>query len=122
MNKYEKLFSEILSLTKNGDLNWKQLKRHQNSELIFNPNLIWKQYSGELLRDGNTFTIILVEKKSEDPEFDFAYEKYTPELLIVDDGELIATINDSVIEKSDMIKLANLVETKSDKARKLFGM
>jgi len=122
MNKYEKLFSEILSLTKNGDLRWKQLKRHQNSELIFNPNLIWRQYSGELERDGNTFTIILVEKKCEDPEFDFAYEKYIPELLIVDDGELIATINDSVIEKNDMINLANLVETKSDKAKKLFGM
>ncbi len=121
MNKYEQLFSELLLLTKNDDLRWKQLKKHQNAELIFNPQLVWRQYSSELERGGNIFTVILVEKKCEDPEMDFAYEKYIPELLIIDDGELIATLNDSVIEKRDMINLASLVETKSDKARKLFG-
>lgn len=121
MNKYEKLFNEIFSQTKAGSLKWMQLRRQANSELIFNPNLVWRQFSTDFVRDNSTFTIILVEKKYEDPDFDFTYEKYSLELLIIDDGELITTISDSIIESSDMIQLANLVETKSDRAKKLFG-
>ncbi len=121
MNKYEKLFAEIYSQTKAGTLKWKQLRRQANSDLIFNPNLVWRQFAADFERDENTFTIILVEKKYEDPDFDFAYEKYSPELLVIDEGELVATISDSVIEKNDMIRLSNLVEMKSDKAKKLFG-
>jgi len=121
MNKYEQIFNEIVNQTKSGNLKWKQLKRYVNSDLIFNPNLIWRQFSTDFERGGHPFTILLVEKKYEDPEFDFAFEKYTPELLVIDDGELVATINDSIIEKNDMLQLANLVETKSDKAQKLFG-
>lgn len=121
MNKYEKLFAEIYSQTKAGTLKWKQLRRQANSDLIFNPNLVWRQFAADFERDENTFTIILVEKKYEDPDFDLSYEKYAPELLVIDEGELVATISDSVIEKNDMIRLSNLVEMKSDKAKKLFG-
>jgi hypothetical protein len=121
MNKYEKLFAEIYSQTKAGTLKWKQLRRQANSDLIFNPNLVWRQFAADFERDENAFTIILVEKKYDDPDFDFAYEKYSPELLVVDDGELVATISDSIIERTDMIRLANLIEIKSDKAKKLFG-
>jgi len=121
MNKYEKLFAEIYSQTKAGKLNWKQLRRQANSNLIFNQNLVWRQFEADFAREGNRFTLVLVEKKYEDPDLDFSYEKYSPELLIVDDGELVAMITDSIIEKSEMIQLVNLVETKSDRAKKLFG-
>lgn len=122
MNKYEKLFAEILSQTKAGVLKWKQVSKQSNSEVIFNPNLIWRQFSTEFIREGNVFTLLLVEKKYEDPDYDFAYEKYYPELLVLDEGELIATLGDSIIERADMIALVNLIEAKSDKAKKLFGL
>ncbi|UQN37164.1 hypothetical protein MTR80_05535 [Alcaligenes aquatilis] len=121
MNKYEKLFSEIYSQTKAGTLKWKQLRRQANSDLIFNQNFVWRQFAAEFERGENIFTIILVEKKYEDPDFDSPYEKYYPELLIIDGGELVSMISDSVIEKNDLIRLANLVEMKSDKAKRLFG-
>lgn len=120
MNKYEKLFNEILSQTKSGEMSWKQVRKQSNSELIFNPNLIWRQFTADLVRDTNRFTLLFVEKKYEDPAYDFTYEKYSPELLILHEGELIVTLSDSVIDMSDMITLANIVEKTSDKAKLLF--
>lgn len=121
MNKYEKLFEDVATQTRSGTLKWKQLRRHANSELIFCPTLVFRQYSADFARSGNQFKLLLVEKKSEDPEFDFGYDKYRPELLVVDDeGELVTTLTDSVIERSNLIRLADMVETRSDKASKLF--
>jgi hypothetical protein len=122
MNKYEVLFHDILERTRLGQLQWKQLRRGAHADVIFSPNLVFRQFSAELPRAGDTFEILLVEKKYEDPEHDFAYERYVPEILIMDeDGELITTLTDSVIERRDLMRLADLVEARSDKASKLFG-
>jgi hypothetical protein len=121
MNKYETLFDDILKQTQSRALQWKQVRRHANSDLIFNPSLVFRQFSSEFLRSGSHFTLLLVEKKYDDPEHDFAYQKYVPEVLVVDDeGELVATLTDSVIERRDLLRLADMVESRSDKASKLF--
>lgn len=121
MNKYEQLFDEIINLTHAHVLSWKQVRRHANSELIFNPNLVFRQFAADFPRGDTQFKLLLIEKKYDDPDHDFAYEKYVPEVLIVDnDGELVTTLTDSVIERSNLIRLADMVETRSDKANKLF--
>lgn len=122
MNKYEILFDEIIKQTEARKLSWKQLRRHANSELIFNPSLVFRQFSADFPREGNNFKLLLIEKKYDDPERDFAYEKYVPEVLIVDEeGELVTTLTDSVIERADLLRLADMVETRSDNANKLFS-
>lgn len=122
MNKYEKLFVEILKKTKDGSLHWKQLRRHANSELIFNANHVFRQFSASFERGDETYVLFLIEKKYSDPAFDFEFDKYRPEILIVDEhGELVTTLTDSVIELQDMIRLADLVEASSDKSANLFG-
>jgi hypothetical protein len=123
MNKYELLFNEIMQKTRNEKLKWKQLKRNANSELIFSANLVFRQFSAAFEREGAEFELLLIEKKYEDPDYDYVYDKYRPELLVIDDdGELIITLTDSVIERNDLIRLADLVETKTDRANKLFGL
>lgn len=122
MNKYEILFEEINSQTKNGTLKWKQVAKGSNSALIFNSNLVYRQFSCQFTRGEDEFTVIFVEKKYEDPESDFAYEKYLPEIIVVEGDELVAEITESVIEGSDMRKLARLIESKSDKSVKLFSV
>jgi hypothetical protein len=122
MNKYETLFDDIIQQTKSRELHWKQLRRNANSDLIFNPHLVFRQFAADFARGEHNFKLLLIEKKYEDPEHDFAYEKYMPEVLVVDDeGELVTTLTDSVIERSDMLRLADMVETRSDKAANLFN-
>jgi hypothetical protein len=121
MNKYERLFNEILDGTRDGRLKWKQLNRRANADVIFNPNLVFRQFSAELKRDDSEFTVLFVEKKYEDPDFDFPLERYTPELLVLEEGELVTNITDSIVGRGEMRKLADLVETRSDKATRLFG-
>lgn len=122
MNKYEALFDDIIRLTSSKALIWKQVSRHANSELIFNPNLVFRQFAAELPRNGTTFNVLLIEKKIDDPEHDFAYGQRAPEILVMDeDGELVTTLTDSVIERSAMLRLADMVETGSESASKLFA-
>ncbi|MCB1826637.1 MAG: hypothetical protein KDJ54_19465 [Candidatus Competibacteraceae bacterium] len=121
MNKYEELFEEILQKTREGDLKWKQLRKTSNSDVIISVNLVWRQFETELERNEQNFTILLVEKKYEDPDLDFAYEKYAPELLVLLDNELVTTIDDSTVSRSKLISLVSAVESRSDRAKKLFG-
>lgn len=122
MNKYEILFNDIFQQTKNNSLRWRQVPRNTNAELIFNPHLVFRQFSADFPRSGGRFKLFLLEKKYADPEYGFAYEKYVPEILIVDDqDELVTTLTDAVIEHKDMTRLADMVETRNDNAAKLFA-
>jgi hypothetical protein len=122
VNKYEALFDEIIRLTSSNALTWKQVSRHAHAELIFNPNLVFRQFAADFLRNGKNFKVLLIEKKIDDPEHDFAYEKRAPEVLVMDEeGELVTTLTDSVIERADMLRLADMVETRSDNATRLFA-
>ncbi|HEY8272845.1 MAG TPA: hypothetical protein VIG33_18270 [Pseudobdellovibrionaceae bacterium] len=119
MNKYEKLFQEIYEMTKGGDLKWKLISRNAHSDIIFNPSLVFRQFESRMVRDGDEYKVLFVEKKSAEPDYDYL-EKYWPEVVVLCDGELIASLGDSVIERQNLISLMELIESKSDKAKKLF--
>jgi len=121
MNKYEELFREIANATRHGVMQWRQVKRGDNYEIVFNPNSVFRQFASTLRRGRTDYKVLLVEKKIEDPDHDFSYQRYAPEILIVDEGELVATLTDSIIDIGNLISFAGLVESQSDKARKLFG-
>lgn len=121
MNKYEALFKEISALTKNGGISWSQISRSANSDLIFNSSSVFRQFKSKMEKSGNTYVIYFIEKKRPDPEYDFEIDKYSPEILVVDDqNELVAMLSDSIIDRHDLYQFAGTVESKSDRASKLF--
>ena len=121
MNKYEKLFAEIAKKTEKNEIEWKQVKKSAHADLIFNPDMVFRQYSGELKKGNDTYEVVFLEKKTDDPVHDFAYQRYIPEIMIIDDkNELLVTITDSVIEKDDMLGLLQAIEEKNDRVKKLF--
>ncbi len=121
MNKYEKLFQSIFDETKAKKIEWKQIRKTANSDLIFNSNLVFRQFSGEFKKRENIFNLVFVEKKTDDPEYAIPYQKYIPELLIIDkDDELLVTLTDAMIDKAELIELKELLEDKSDRAKLLF--
>lgn len=121
MNKYEKLFAEIAEKTEKNEIEWKQVKKSAHADLIFNSDMVFRQYSGELKKGNDTYEVVFLEKKTDDPVHDFAYQRYIPEIMIIDDkNELLVTITDSVIEKDDMLGLVQAIEEKNDRVKKLF--
>lgn len=121
MNKYEKLFDQIATLTRSKALTWKQIKRQANADLIFNPSSVFRQFTADLRRGDTIYTLLLVEKKLDVLDCDFHSERHIAELLIVDqEGELVATLTDSVIKPTDLLRLAGMVETQSPKSVQLF--
>lgn len=121
MNKYEKLFRDIVDKTNSGDIKWKQTSRNAHSDLIFNPDMAFRQYSGKYKKGDDIYSVVFVEKKYDDPVHDFAYQAYKPEVLIIDENnELLVTLTDSIIEKTDLIDLVQEIEEKNDRTKKLF--
>lgn len=122
MNKYEALFDEILKRTESHSLQWRRIPRHANSDLIFDAVTVFRQSSADFERTGSKFKLLLVEKKVDDPEYDFIYQRYLPELLVLDDaGELVTTLSFPVIARSDLVRLAEMLEEQSEKSAKLFA-
>lgn len=118
MNKYEKLFKSIYDQTESHEIKWRLISKDAHSELIFNPNLVFRQFSGKFVKGDDTFEVVFVEKKA---DFDFPYEKYIPEILIIDeDNELLVTLTDSMIDRSEMMQLLGLIEERNDRTSKLF--
>jgi uncharacterized lipoprotein YehR (DUF1307 family) len=122
MNKYEVLFDEILKQTEMRTLKWKQLRRYANTDLIFDAQKVFRQYEADFARGGYSFKIVLVEKKYDMEDVDFTFDERKLQLLVLDeDGELITTLTDAVIDPKKMLRLAGMVETRNDGAGKLFG-
>jgi hypothetical protein len=117
-NKYQMLYSEITADTNSGKITWKQENRGAYSHVVFSSNTVRRLFSAKFERNGDEYTLLLAEKKYDDPDFDMAYEKYKVELLVLDHGELVVTLDNSTV---DVDQLADVVETKSDRAKKLFG-
>ena len=121
MNKYEKLFNEIVQKTHDNEIDWRQTSKSAHSDLIFNSDMVYRQYSGEFTKGDEVYEVVFVEKKTDDPNLDFAYQRYMPELLVIDSrNELLVTLTDSVIEKTDLIELVNEIEGRNDRIKKLF--
>lgn len=122
MNKYEELFEDIHEKTNSDQINWRQVSRRANAELVFNPDTVFRQYRGQYTKDDERYTLVFVEKKFDDPLYDFSFQAYKPEILILDEhDDLILTLNDAIVEKSDLIDLMQSIEEKSDRAKKLLG-
>lgn len=121
MNKYEKLFADIATKTFSNELKWKQISKSAHSDLIFNSDMSFRQYSGKYVKGGESYEVVFVEKKGDDPAHDFQFQKYIPELLVIDsNNELIVTLTDSVIEKTDLVDLVRTIEEQNDRVSKLF--
>lgn len=125
MNEYEVLFQEIVEQTKSYSLHWRQLNRRENADLILNATQVVRQFAADFARGGSHYTLLLVEKKDDDALFDpffqsAPYQRSAPQILVLDDGELITTLTDSMIERAELLRLMGMVERRSDKVRKLF--
>ena len=119
MNKYEKLFHEVVVATKNNEIHWVQQNRFSNQEFIFNVSLVHRQFKGEFAKKGELFNLLLVEKKYADPQEEYL-DRWIPELHFLSSNELVFSITDSVVERDEFYKLVELVESKNAKAKKLF--
>jgi len=71
---------------------------------------------------GNRFTLLLVEKKFEESDFGFTYSRLMPEVLVLEDGELVTSLSDGRIERKYVLRLLDMVQVRNDKARKLLDV
>jgi hypothetical protein len=121
MNEYERLFAEILEQTKDGSLKWKQVRRTANAELLLNADTVIRQFETAFSRNSHPYKLILLEKRVIEEGWFFRTELREPELHVVEDGELLTSLDRLYIHPDDIRRLLGLVEPRADKSHQLFG-
>jgi hypothetical protein len=121
MNEYERLFAEIVERTKDGSLQWRQVSRKDNAELLLNADTVIRQFEAIFTRDEHPYKLLLLEKRVIEEGWFLRSERRTPELHVVDDGELLTSLDRLYIHPDDIRSLLGLVEPHADRSRRLFG-
>lgn len=118
MNRYELLFKEIADQTDAGLIRWKEVGRRADIEIFYRHGEVFGQFEAEFSRGAAKYQLILVERMVEDLERDFP--KYVPEVLVMDQGEILATLSDAVIDRRELLQFAKTVRGLSEYHNRLF--
>ncbi|UGQ44707.1 hypothetical protein [Massilia endophytica] len=121
MNEYERLFAEIVQQTKDGSLQWRQVRRTENAELLLNADTVIRQFEATFTRNSHPYKLLLLEKRVEDEHFFWTFQQREPELHVVDDGELVTSLDRLYIDANEIRGLLGLVEPRADRSYRLFG-
>lgn len=121
MSNEIELFERIAKATSAGKLSWSLAPKGRYADVIFQPNHVFRVFETTYTKDDDDYTVLLVEKKYEDPDWDFAVEKYRPEMYFLFDREIVLTIDEDVVDLNHLIRLVRRVELNTDRAKKLLG-
>lgn len=121
MNNEIDLFEKIEKATDLGKLAWKLVSKNRYSDIIFQPNHIFRIFQTIYTKEGDDYEVLLVEKKYEDPDWDFEVEKYRPEMYFLFEKEIVLTIDENSIDMNSFIQLIHKIEHRTDRAKKLLG-
>lgn len=122
MSNQQAVVEDILRKTNEGAIAWSITSNQYASGFIFQPGYVYRIFKAMYQRTpGDTYEVLLVEKKYGDPDWDFELEKYRVELLFIQAGVLVASLDEYSVDQSSLITLVRLAESKSAQAKRLFG-
>lgn len=122
MSNQQAVVDDILKKTNKGVIAWSITNNQYASGFIFQPGYVYRIFKAEYQRaPSDIYEVLLVEKKYGDPDWDFELEKYRVELLFIQDGVLVASLDEYSVDQSSLITLVRLAESKSAQAKRLFG-
>jgi len=122
MDKYDLFMKDVIAKTGAGSLKWNVVSPGKYSEFIFQSPYAYQAFATQYSKDGHNYTLVFVNKKmpSHNEDFDIVVEKHSSEILVIENGVLILTLNDSYVSEHDIVSLALEIEDKSQAARDLF--
>lgn len=121
MSNEIELFDRVWKATLAGELKWKLVPKECYSDVIFQPNHVFRLFQTTYTKDNDDYVVLLVEKKFDDPDWDFEVEKYRPEMYFLFDGSIVLTIDEDSVDMNQLIRLVRTVELNTDRAKKLLG-
>lgn len=122
MDKYDLLISDVIKKTQEGTIKWSSVPIDRYAGYIFQSPFVYQVFMSKYPKEGHTYTLVFVKKKipSHNEDFEMYVEKHFVELLIIDEGVLIVTLDDSYVSESDIRTLALEIEDKNQAAKNLF--
>lgn len=117
----QNLFRSIFENTKKGKLKWSVEPVWKFSEIIFQPKTVFRIFRTEFEKSETIFTVLLVEKKVADEEWNYSVEEYRPEMYFLTNDILALTFGEEKVGISELAALAKLAEASSPFAEKLLG-
>lgn len=114
------LFDELLEQNGNNKIQWRIENSTKYSGLIFQKNSVYRLFEGLMpLDDDSNLTVLVVLKKMDDPEWDYAVEKHHIEIKFIADGELVFELDEDDVQYRLLINLIHDIEGKTNNIKSI---
>jgi len=124
MDKFDRFLDDVTTKTAEDSLVWKIASPMKYQEFIFNAPFAYQAFETQYNPAGaKAYQLVFVEKKSPsaDDVLDIPGEVYDCELLVIERGTLVFTLNRNYVDADNLFRLASLLESKNTSAKELFS-
>jgi hypothetical protein len=123
MNRFDRVIQDIQQKTANAELKWVIVSPGRFERVLIEPDRVLRAAAADYDLGGKKFLLLFAEKKADYfDDFGGVREGRDFQLLILDqDGEIVLSFFDGVVDRDDLIKLAALIDDHNDRAREFFA-
>jgi hypothetical protein len=122
MDRYDRIIRDIQQKTDSELIRWKVVSSDQHSGILLNAFQIVRTLAAEYPIGKRKYDLLFVERKVDfHDEFGDSTEGYGCELLVLDeDGQMVLSLYEGVVDRDDLLKLAGLIDEHNDRVKNFF--
>jgi hypothetical protein len=120
MDQFDRIIFDIRRKTSDEELDWKIVPPASVSRIVLNPDRVVRAYSADYPVQERIYPLVFVERRVELFDgYSSPYESLDFEVFVLDsdDGEVVLTLYDGVVDRDDLVKLSGLIKTHNDRAK-----
>jgi len=112
---------DIIKRTKSNEMKWRLVDNSKWDSFIFNSQFTFRKFETSYEPKQREYTLVFSEKKLPDPGDDYGSDRYQPELLIFLGNKLVATMDENNVERDDLMRLINLIDSNNEDLKSLLS-
>lgn len=123
MDRYERIIRDVQERTEEDRLLWRLERPAACARILMNPDRVLRVYTADYDLAGSSYRLLFAERRTEfHDDFGEVFEGYGFELFVLGmDGEIVIPLYEGVVDRTDLLRLAALVDEHNDRARDFFA-
>lgn len=121
MDRYDRIIADIIRRTDGGDLRWVCV-RTVDAHVLTNAEKVMRMFRATYQLGERKYHLLFVERRVDGTdEFDNVTERIDFEVHVLgEDREVVLRLYEGVVDKSDLLTLASLIDDRNDRATEFF--
>ncbi len=123
MDQYDRIIDDVRRKTDDEVVRWKVVNADRHSDILLNSYRVVRAFHADYTVGVNKYDLLFVQRKiNPDDDFGDYSEGYAFELFVLDDddGEIVFTLREGVVDRDDLLRLSGSIEAHNDRAKRFF--